>query len=388
MLGDKLYPAEDILVGSVDYTILIVVIILTIIGIVMVYSASYTLAGSRSVFEFNPFFFLTRNLRFAAMGIVALFIMTKIHYEIYRKVAVPVYVITAGMLVAVMVIGVSTRGAVRWLPMPVIGQFMPSEVAKLALVLMMAYWIDKERSALDSWMGLFAFSAIVGVMTLLVLYGGFSSALIVGAIGFGMIFIASKHFLRFVAIGGILAALVGGYLLWDSIWGGGFRGGRWTVWLDPWSDSLNLGFQTIQSLYALASGSWFGLGIGQSRQASVLPDPHNDIIFAIIVEELGLFGGFLILGLYIILIWRGIMVALNAPDVFSQTVAFGIVFSLAFQTLINIAVVTNTIPNTGVTLPFISYGGTSLLMSMAMAGILLSISRYTKVKDSVIKELI
>jgi cell division protein FtsW len=174
-------------------------------------------------------------------------------------------------------------------------------------------------------------------------------------------------------VGGAVA-----FLAYDAIFAGGFRGARVWAWLDPFADPGDSGWQIVQSLYAVASGGWFGQGIGQSRQASFLPEAHNDMIFAIIVEELGFIGGGMILVLFGILIWRGIMVALKAPDTFSSMVAVGIVLSIAFQVVINVGVVTNTIPNTGVQLPFISFGGTSLLVNMAMVGVLLNISRHTK----------
>jgi cell division protein FtsW len=170
-----------------------------------------------------------------------------------------------------------------------------------------------------------------------------------------------------------------GYLYWLSTRSEHWRGGRFSAWLDPFSDPLRYGFQIIQSLYAIASGGLFGLGIGQSRQKTFLPEAHNDIIFAIICEEIGLAGAAVILLLFGILFWRGIKIALNALDTFSAMTAIGIVLAIASQVIINVAVVTNSIPNTGVTMPFISYGGTSLLVSMSLMGVLLNISRYSKV---------
>ena len=369
-------------VGSVDYSILLVVTVLVLIGVVMVFSASHMIAASRQIFNHNAYHFLQRNAAFAAVGFFAMVIISFFNYEIIRSFSKIIYLVAVGLLVAVAVFGFAAGGAQRWLEIPVIGGFQPSELARAAVIFIMAYLVEKHPHALKTLGGLVYFSAAISIIVvLIVLPGGFTAALITAAIGFSMIFVASPFFWRYVLMGGTAVAAVAGYLAWQALYGGGsgaFRGARVTAWLDPFSDPLDMGFQTIQSLYAIASGGMFGLGIGNSRQASFVPEPHNDIIFAIIVEELGLFGAGMILALFGILIWRGIIVALNAPDTFSSMAAIGIVFAFAYPTIINVAVVTNTIPNTGVNLPFISYGGTSLLVSMALAGVLLNISRYAK----------
>jgi len=347
----------------------------------MVFSASYVEAANRVAFNNDPFHFLRRNGLMAIGGFIIMNIMANISYEHIRRFTPLIYLITLGLLMAVVIIGYATHGAQRWLPFPLIQRFQPSEVAKAATIFMLAYMIDKSPKSLHTWKGLMVFGAVLGVITGLVFYGGFSAALIVAVIGFGMIFIASPHIWRFI-LGGIAGvAAVVGYLWYDATFGDGFRGARFRAWMDPWAYSDTRGFQVIQSLYAIASGGLFGSGIGQSRQATFVPEAHHDIIFAIIVEELGLMGASMILLLFGIFIWRGIKVALNAHSTFAAMTAIGIVLAIAFQALINIAVVTNSIPNTGVTLPFISYGGTSLFVSMGLAGVLLNISRYTKAQD-------
>ncbi|MCL2386064.1 MAG: putative lipid II flippase FtsW [Defluviitaleaceae bacterium] len=374
---------QNVHVGNVDITIYLVVTILVLIGVVMVFSASYAMAANRAVFDNDAFFFLRRNGLFAIAGFIAMNIISRISYEIWQKVAWITYLTAIGLLIAVIVGGAVVGGAARWVELPVIGRFQPSEVAKASLIFTIAYLVDKYPNALRTWAGLGIYSGLVATIVVLVLIpGGFSTALIIAVIGFGMIFIASPYIWRFVVPGVAGIALIALYLFLDATFGTGFRGRRLTAWLDPWSDPLGIGFQPIQSLYAVATGGWFGLGIGESRQASFLPEPQNDMIFAIIVEELGLVGAALILILFGIFIWRGIIVAMKAPDTFSSMVAIGIVFAIAFQTVINVGVVTNTIPNTGVTLPFISYGGTSLMVSMALTGILLSISKYSKVEKT------
>ena len=370
-------PETVVNVGSMDYTIYLVVVLLTLIGVVMVFSASYVDAANRVRFNNDAFYFLRRNGLMALGGFVLMNIVAHVNYEHYRRLAPLIFLITIGLLVAVVFIGVTTQGAQRWLPFPVIRQFQPSEVAKAATIFIFAYMIEKSPKALHSWKGLFFFLLVLSIVALLVFYGGFSSGLIVTVIGLGMIFIASPHIWRFIVIGGLGAAGAAAVLTF----GPGFRIARIRAWQDPWAYSCGIGFQTIQSLYAIASGGLFGSGIGQSRQATFVPEAHHDIIFAIVVEELGLIGAGMILLLFAILIWRGIKVALNAHSTFAAMTAIGIVLAFAFQALINVAVVTNTIPNTGVTLPFISYGGTSLIVSMALTGVLLNISKYTKAKD-------
>ena len=368
---------------SVDYTISLVVTILVLVGVVMVFSASYMNTANRASFGHDPFFFLRRNIWWAAFGMVAMYVCSKFHYSYIRAFSGIIYLVSIAALIGVIVFGVAHGGATRWLDLPVIGQFQPSEVARAAVIFMLAAMVEKSPDSLKTWRGLIFFSGVVGFTVALIAYpGGMTASIITAAIGFGMIFVASPHFWRF-AIAGAGGAVAVAVYLWQQYQvfvsgDGAFRGGRVMAWMDPFIDPLEAGFQTIQSLYAIASGGLFGLGIGQSRQSSFIPEPQNDMIFAIIVEELGLVGAGLILILFGILIWRGILVALNAPDTFSSMLAIGIVFAIAFPMIINIAVVTNTIPNTGVNLPFISYGGTSLMVTMALTGILLNISRHAK----------
>ncbi|MCL2577080.1 MAG: putative lipid II flippase FtsW [Defluviitaleaceae bacterium] len=372
-------PKQNVNIGSVDVSIYLVVIILVLIGVVMVFSASYALAANRPRFNNDAFYFLRRNGIMAALGFAAMHFISKFNCQIWRKGVWPLYFGTLGMLIAVTIIGLTAYGAQRWIQIPIIGQFQPSELAKAAIIFIIAHLVDKYPDALKTWGNLGLFSAIVAVAVGLVwMPGGFSAGLIIAAIGFGMIFVASPYIWRFIVPGGLFVGGVSAYLLISAHFGLNFRGARIQAWRDPWAFSDTVGFQTIQSLYAVATGGWFGVGIGESRQVSFIPEPQHDMIFAIVVEELGLLGAGLILILFGIFIWRGILVAMRAPDTFSSMVAIGIVFTIAFQVVINVGVVTNTIPNTGVTLPFISYGGTSLLVTMALAGILLSISRYSK----------
>ncbi|MCL2204377.1 MAG: putative lipid II flippase FtsW [Defluviitaleaceae bacterium] len=368
-------PTTVVSVGSMDYTLYLVVIILVCIGVIMVFSASYVRAATRIIFNQDAFYFLRRNGLMAIGGFIVMNITANVYYGWYKPWARLLYAVTIGLLIAVLFIGLGSGGAIRWLPIPGTDfAFQPSEIAKAAAIFIMAWMVSEYEGGLRNWPGFLIYCGVAGLITGLVMYTGFSSGIIVAVIAFGMIFIASPHILRFVLIGAAGVAGAVGII----VFGEGFRIARVAAWRDPWAYFDDVGFQIVQSLYAIASGGLFGLGIGESRQATFVPEAHNDIIFAIIAEELGLIGAGLVMLLFGIFIWRGIKIALNAPDTFSSMTAIGIVFGIAFQAIINIAVVTNAIPNTGVTLPFISYGGTSLIVSMALAGVLLNISRYSK----------
>ncbi len=370
----KRHTEESVIhVGSIDYTSFLVIFLLVLIGVIMVFSA-----GSYNArVEYNDaFFFLKRQGIFAVMGICIMIFMANFNYKYLMKFVVPMYFITNALLIAVRFVGREKKGAQRWIDLPIIGQFQPSELAKISVLLLVAYLIYKRKDILKKWPGFLFVTGIVGITVALVILGSLSSAIIVAIIGFGVVFIASPHILRFVVAGGMGITAVYVFITFFSK----FRSNRVNAWLDPFAYLLDGGYQIVQSLYAVASGGAFGLGIGQSRQASFLPDAHNDFIFAIICEELGFVGAALVLTLFGILIWRLIHIAINASDVFGALIASGIALMIASQVIINVAVVTNTIPNTGITMPFISYGGTSLLVNMFLMGVALNISRYSKQK--------
>jgi len=374
-------------VGSPDIVIFGVVAALVLFGVIMIGSASSAMAALR--FD-DPHRFVRGTVLFAAIGFGVMWFLARFSYELIRPLAPWGYFVALGLLVAVIVIGFAAGGAQRWVTLPVIGNFQPSELARPALIFMLAFMIERYPKMTRTWTGIIFLGGIAAIMAgLIAAPGGLSVAIIVAAIGVAMVAVASPKFWSLVLVGGVGGGgLIGAYLAFQYFFGDGWRGGRFGAWLNPWSDHLGRGFQTIQSLFAIASGGWFGLSLGGSRQASFVPEPHNDIIFAIVIEELGFFGAFIILLLFGILVWRGILVAMNAPDTFSSMTAFGIVFAIGIQTIINVAVVTNSIPNTGVNLPFISYGGTSLVVSMAMIGVLLNISRYSVYKKGLRKRTV
>lgn len=361
-------------IGNVDYVISVVVTILVLIGIIMVFSSSYYVA-SMAKHDNDTFKFLKKQAIVAVIGFAAMFIMSNFRYKLLKVFAMPLYIVSNILLVLVQFLGEEINGARRWFDIPVIGSLQPSEFAKIGLILFLSLFISSKKEILKTWTDHFVAVGIVALTAALVLWGNLSTAIIVFIIGFGIIFIASPYILRFVAIAGAGVGAVAVFILF----GDPFRMERFQAWLHPENFRDGTGYQTLQSLYAIGSGGFFGLGLGQSRQKmGFIPEAHNDIIFSIVCEELGFMGAFLILILFALLIWRGIKVALNAVDLFGSLVASGIVIMIASQVIINVAVVTNTIPNTGVPLPFISYGGTSLAITMFSMGILLNISRYSK----------
>jgi len=380
-------PRSKFGIGAMDHTIYLVVVILVLFGIMMVFSSSYVVTGRSALHGFDSFYFLRRHIPLALLGFVAMNVMANFNYRFLKRFAMPLYTASLGLLLFTAVYSLAIHGARRWIMIFGI-QFQPSEVAKVALILVLARVISRNRDILVKWPGFLFCCAIVGVLAVFVAVGNLSTAIIIAIIGGGMIFMSSPHVLRFIvaavlAVGGMLSYLYvmafQSHLLPEAM-GGQFRGSRFMAWINPFDDMQGFGFQIVQSLYAIASGGLFGLGIGQSRQKTFLPEVHNDVIFSVICEELGFVGAAIVLLLFGILIWRGLMIAMNATDSFGALVAVGIVLMIASQVIINVAVVTNSIPNTGIPMPFISYGGTALVVCMGCMGILLNISRHSKLE--------
>ncbi|MDR1705494.1 MAG: putative lipid II flippase FtsW [Clostridiales bacterium] len=366
-----------VVVTELDGVIAAVVFVLLLVGIVMVFSSSYYTAMRDENVDNNMFHYVFNQLRAVGLGIVAMIIMAYTHYRVWEKLSGLMYIAGNILLILTRFIGIEANNARRWLRIPVFGQVQTSEIVKVTVILFLAFFIAKEKDRLRSWKGFILASIIVIIPAGLayVCTSSLSSAITIGALGFGMIFIASPFFWRFIVmLGAVFAGGLGWLLTTDS-----YQGDRLQAFFDPFADPLLYGYQTIQSLYAVASGGLFGLGLGNSRQKLIfMPEPHNDFIFAIICEELGFFGAAIIILLFSILIYRGVRVALNAPDLQGTLIATGIIVMLAVQVIINVGVVTSTIPNTGIPLPFISYGGSSVLFLMALMGILLNISRYSR----------
>jgi len=359
-----------------DYTLLISMTLLVLIGIIMVYSASYYVAATSPRFGHDMFSLVRGQIIAAIIGFAGLIVMANFNYNKHlRKFTVLAYVASVALLILTVLIGDEAGGATRWITLPVVGRFQPSEVAKIALAMFVSHFIAVNKKMADTYKGIAILGIFIGILAAIIGVGtnNMSSAIIITIVGFGIIFVASSKTMPFVIAGGAGAAALTVILAT----GVGFRAGRFAAWLDPFADPTDTGFQIVQSLFAIGSGGMFGLGLGQSRQKlGFIPEAHNDIIFSVISEELGFVGAALVLFLFGIYLWRAIKIALNAKDLYGCLLATGIALMVGSQALINIAVVTNSIPNTGVPLPFISHGGTSLLVLMTATGILLNISRY------------
>lgn len=361
--------------GKLDITFLSFVLILLTIGLVMLFSASY--AYSLEYYD-NSYKFIIKQALFAGAGIIAMFVTSRINYHFWRKISWLVYIVTAVMLVVLLVLPpmVSGMSVKRWFA---IGgfSFQPSEIAKFAIIILFSTLIAANQKLMNNWKFILFLFGVLGVTCLLVvLEPHLSATLLIAAIGVVLIYIGGLN--RKVVIAGIVVAVAGVVLVIITQSTGfiSYGADRIKYWLDPWADAKGEGFQTIQSLLAIGSGGILGRGIGQSRQKYLwVPEPHNDFIFSIVCEELGLVGAVLIIILFALLVWRGFTIAMRAPDKFGSMLAIGLTFQVGLQAMLNIWVVTNTIPNTGISLPFFSYGGTSLLILLAEMGIVLSVSR-------------
>lgn len=358
---------------SYDYMVLFVVILLVLFGIVMIFSSSYYKAMTTAQFQNDMLYFVKKQFRSGVLGMVGMLFMANFPYKNLRRLTFPAYIVGCILLLLLIPFGQVINGQKRWLWF-----FQPSEVVKITTTLFLAHFICLHKDYLKDFSGFLKCLTVVAIPCVMIAITNFSSALLLALIGGAILFAAGFEMKYFAYISGpAVGAGVLGIML-PSLLGKGYRLSRIQIWLDPFSDPTDKGYQIIQGLYALASGGLFGLGLGQSRQKTFLPEAYNDIIFAIIAEELGMLGAGLIILLFGILVWRGIKIAMNAQDQFGSLVATGITAQIAFQSIINIAVTTNTIPNTGQPLPFVSYGGTSLAIAMSMMGILLNISRYQK----------
>lgn len=358
---------------SYDYMVLFVVILLVLFGIVMIFSSSYYKAMTTAEFQNDMLYFVKKQFRSGVLGMVGMLFMANFPYKNLRRLTFPAYIVGCILLLLLIPFGQVINGQKRWLWF-----FQPSEIVKITTTLFLAHFICLHKDYLKDFSGFIKCLTVVAIPCAMIAITNFSSALLLALIGGAILFAAGFEMKYFAYISGpAVGAGVLGIML-PSLLGKGYRLSRIQIWLDPFSDPTDKGYQIIQGLYALASGGLFGLGLGQSRQKTFLPEAYNDIIFAIIAEELGMLGAGLVILLFGILVWRGIKIAMNSQDQFGSLVATGITAQIAFQSIINIAVTTNTIPNTGQPLPFVSYGGTSLAIAMSMMGILLNISRYQK----------
>jgi cell division protein FtsW len=366
-----------------DYWILVGVVALSAIGILMVYSSSAMRAYLRTD---DTLSIVGPQIQWAGLGIVAMLLTMRIDYRYLRLVSIPAYIVAVALLVLVLFLpeqGVFhanvVGGSARWIQLGPLPAVHPAEFAKLALVIYLAHWTAKRGTSIAGfWSGTVAFLIIVApVVALVFKEPDLGTTMVIGLTAFAIFFAAGANLAHFAAMGGaaMLMVLVGLQ---------GYQMERIQAWINPWSDPLGKGFHTIQGLLALALGGVFGAGLGESRLAGglFLPNASNDFIFAIIGEEFGLLGGTVVVALFVVLAYSGIRTALRAPDTFGALLAAGITAWLCLQAFINIGVVVGLIPVTGITLPFISYGGSSLIISFAAVGVLLSVSRETVERGS------
>ena len=360
--------------AGMDISFLALVVILLAIGVTMVLSASFARAyfDPGGVTKGKATYYFIRQFIFAALGVAAMIICSRLPVGFYKRFSMPVLIAAVILLMLVPIIGTNANGAKRWIGF---GAFtiQPSEIAKIGIILAFASIICARRGRMKSFRyGILPFAAILIVIVgLLVLEPHFSASIIIVAIGGVMLFLGGARLIWFiaaaVAAGGGIAVLLTMFP---------YASTRITTWRDPFASTSDEGYQIVQSLYSIGSGGLTGLGLGQSRQKYLyLPEEHNDFIFSVVCEELGFIGALLILTLFALLIIRGYWIALHSTDRYGFLVAAGITTLLAIQVILNVAVVTNLVPCTGISLPFFSYGGTALLMQMAEMGIVLSISR-------------
>ena len=375
----KLHAKEDRRVErgeSVDYPFLFLVLLLLAVGLTMLYSASYAQSEYDTGYEISTKY-LQKQAVCAAIGLGAMWFFSRIPSALWYRFAWPLYFASIALLLSVLVIGQEVNGAKRWINLAGI-QFQPSEVAKFTMILLFARLTRSfGQEAKQFRFGVLGFGmALMGILVPLALEKHLSAIMLMGMVAVVMMFVAGTHPKWLLAGAGAAAVFVIVYISFM-----GYAGDRVTAWLHPEQDPGDTGYQILQSLYAIGSGGLFGLGFGKSRQKYLyLPFQYNDYIFAICCEELGLIGAGLIIALFAVTILRGYWIALHARDRFSTVLAAGLTTLIAVQTILNLCVVTNLLPSTGIALPFFSYGGTALAVNLGEMGIVLSISRQRNLR--------
>ena len=364
--------------SGVDSFLLFVVLALLVFGLVMVFSASYADAQSRYG---DSYYFIKRQSIMVALGLIFMTVASRIPLRTYKWLAVPAYCASALLLVAVLFMGDSGGGAQRWIEIGTL-RFQPSEIAKYTLILTLAWYYSKyESKAFDFkdkrtsnlYGTIFPLCLIGFICGLVLLEKHLSGIIIIGAIGLMVMFASGIRLKLLGVFGGVAAVGVTAFAMLTD-----YTKRRIDIWKNPAAFPQDGGWQTLQGMRAIGSGGFFGLGLGNSRQKfSYVSQPQNDFIFTIVCEELGFIGAMAVIVLFGLLVWRGFVIAMRAPDRFAQLTAIGISSKIALQVLLNIAVVTNSIPNTGISLPFFSYGGTAMVVQLVEIGTLLAISRYT-----------
>lgn len=368
-----------------DYSLLFSIIFLTVFGLIMIYSASSYTAQLNPLYKGNSAYFMERQAGIAAVGFLLMLIISKMDYHWFARFSVLAYFVSWVLMVAVIFVGREVNGKKRWLGVGPLS-FQPTEVVKIALIVMLAAMITSMGARINQLKNVGFIVALTLPLAALVAKNNLSSGIIICGIVFVMLFVACKSKLPFFAIAGsglgilAFAGPIGSALLKIHLLQP-YQFRRIEAWLNPESDPTDKGFQVLQGLYAIGSGGLVGQGLGGSIQKlGFLPESQNDMIFAIICEELGLFGAVSIILIFLFMIYRFMVIANNAPDLFGALLVVGVMGHIAIQVILNIAVVTNAIPNTGITLPFISYGGTSVLFLLMEMGIVLSVSNRIRLE--------
>ena len=362
--------------GGIDPVFLILVLCLLGFGLVMVASASYVSALHKYG---DSYHYIKRQLIFAVAGVAFMLFITRLDYHIFRRVIPAFFGISVLLLILVLIpgVGIEANGAQRWLGFGGF-TFQPSELGKLAIIMLFAsYMAANYKRMKDFKVGmLYPAAALFVVCFLVAIETHISGAILIFAVGAVMMFVGGVNLKYFFSIGGAGMAALAGFA-----WFVPYARTRIETMMNPDADPTGAGFQTMQSLYAIGSGGLLGLGLGQSRQKYLyIPEPQNDYIFSIVCEELGFIGALMVIILFVLLIWRGFVIAYHARDKFGSLMVIGIVSRVAIQTILNIGVVTNTIPPTGISLPFFSYGGTALVVLLVEMGIVLAVSRYSRLE--------
>ena len=352
--------------GRFDYTLFCIIIILLVFGLVMIYSTSYYTANLKYK---DPTHWLKRQMVFAIAGVIGMIFVSKIDYHIYRKFIPLIFGATLVMLVAVLFIGEEVNGAKRWLNLGVI-TVQPSEIAKLALIIYMATLLNRKCKKMVNYKEIIV-SCIPPIIVIgLVALQNLSTGIVLAAIMGIMLIVACPKTRKVLACGLLAVGVVFIFYKMEP-----YRESRVEAWLNP---TMENAYQTLQSLYAIGSGGMIGRGLGQSLQKlGFIPEAHNDMIFSVICEELGFMGAVSVIALFVVLIYRMFIISCRAKDLYGTLLVVGAIAHIGIQVLINISVSTNVIPNTGVTLPFISYGGTSMIFLLAEMGIVINVSRET-----------
>lgn len=369
-----------------DYSLLFIVLFLLGFGLIMIYSTS----SYESNLQFgDSTFYLKKQVTATVIGLAAMIVVANIPYHFWERFATLGYIGSGVLIPLVLVPGIqySANGATRWIRIAGF-TLQPAEVAKLGMIVFLASLVCRMGRGIRTTKGFFTVLAVPLPICLMIwrITNNLSSAIIVFGIAALMLFVASPEYKKFILLGlggaAAVAVIVFAVVNAASSDGLNFRGERILAWLDPEAYASGKGFQTLQALYAIGSGGILGKGLGQSMQKlGFLPEAQNDMIFSIICEELGLFGAIAIIIMFLLLIWRFMVIANNAPDLFGALLVVGVLGHIAIQVILNIAVVTNTIPNTGISLPFISYGGSSVLFLMIEIGLVLSVAKGIRLKD-------